>query len=119
MGGEGGDEADLETSSSSLTRDSIWQRSPSAPAMRPLLACTCARGLRVAVDPVQPFVRAYHASPVASTSGSQLAPGDKGKGVERWAGWKTVIGLELHVQLKGNVKLLSRESHPSTFTSIH
>lgn len=30
--------------------------------------------------------------------------------VDQWPGWNTVIGLELHVQLKGNVKLLSRSS---------
>lgn len=28
----------------------------------------------------------------------------------RWPGWKPTVGLELHVQLKGNPKLFSRES---------
>jgi aspartyl-tRNA(Asn)/glutamyl-tRNA(Gln) amidotransferase subunit B len=33
---------------------------------------------------------------------------------KRWGSWTPVIGLELHVQLKGNVKLFSRASHLRT-----
>ncbi|KAL8279438.1 hypothetical protein RQP46_008250 [Phenoliferia psychrophenolica] len=46
---------------------------------------------------------ASHSTPPPPTSTST----NKGKGVDRWPGWTAVIGLELHVQLKGNVKLLS------------
>ncbi|SGY14797.1 BQ5605_C013g07105 [Microbotryum silenes-dioicae] len=51
-----------------------------------------------------------------SSPASSFAIPSKGKGKasvaqeQRWAGWQPVIGLELHVQLKGNPKLFSSAS---------
>lgn len=49
--------------------------------------------------------RSIH-QPTASTSAT---PTRKGKEIHRWPGWIPTVGLELHVQLRGNVKLLSRK----------
>ncbi|SCV70361.1 BQ2448_1755 [Microbotryum intermedium] len=59
-------------------------------------------------------VTAHHTlSLYLSSSASSCAKG-KGKASvaqeQRWAGWQPVIGLELHVQLKGNPKLFSSAS---------
>lgn len=81
----------------------------SGPRLR-TLACTC--------SPRRPpqsrvLARQLHldsASP-SSAPAPPLTAAQKGKGVDRWPGWTAVIGLELHVQLRGNVKLLSGASH--------
>lgn len=54
----------------------------------------------------RPQSRSIH-QPTASTS--TATPTRKGKEVDRWPGWIPTVGLELHVQLRGNVKLLSRQ----------
>ncbi|ORY78007.1 GatB/GatE catalytic domain-domain-containing protein [Leucosporidium creatinivorum] len=70
------------------------------------LACTC-RALQQRVrtpSPARTSLRQLHSSAAAFASSKSKG---KGKQVDRWPGWEPVIGLELHVQLKGNVKLLS------------
>jgi hypothetical protein len=77
-------------------------------------SCTCnqaawlyAAARSSAIRPSPSFaVRALHST---STFSGEAQSSAKGKEKERWPGWQPVIGLELHVQLKGNLKLLSCE----------
>lgn len=114
IGGDEPDEANANPSSTlSLRRDSTI----ACLHMRFELPCTCrgiwsarsaSAGPATASHPRQ--IHLARSPPVASTSALPPSEAQKGKAVERWPGWKPTIGLELHVQLKGNVKLLSRQT---------
>lgn len=68
------------------------------------LSATSALRIAFAYDPSGVGARALQTS--ATFPGACPTKG-KGKEKDRWGGWQPVIGLELHVQLKGNLKLLS------------
>ncbi|KAM0750553.1 glutamyl-tRNA amidotransferase [Meredithblackwellia eburnea MCA 4105] len=88
--------------------------------------CTCQAHLSSrASQQVARFIStetAYEPTPSFSSPIPRKSKSRKGKEVDRWPGWNAVIGLELHVQLKGNIKLLSGaravyEADPNTHTA--
>ncbi|GAA5831548.1 hypothetical protein JCM3766R1_001800 [Sporobolomyces carnicolor] len=71
----------------------------------PITACSC--GFRARGSTFSPIVRTF------ATTSSNSAANPKGKGKakgskDKYPGWKPTIGVELHVQLKGNQKLFSK-----------
>ncbi|GAA5939720.1 hypothetical protein JCM1841_003559 [Sporobolomyces salmonicolor] len=73
-------------------------------------SCSCYSAQGPSLGATRPALRTVVQLPPASArfAASAAAPKAKRKGKDRWPGWKPTIGIELHVQLKGNVKLFSR-----------
>ncbi|GAA5887259.1 hypothetical protein JCM16303_007393 [Sporobolomyces ruberrimus] len=68
----------------------------------PLRACSCQ------VELASAFAGRTTSRRFGSTSTSTSTPDLKGKGKATHPGWKPTIGVELHVQLRGNQKLFSK-----------